>query len=240
MNAKLELNPTNDGNAELLVYGEIGDPYDGITGRQVAELVATVAKDAEVINVRINSRGGSASEGVAIHNVLLQHPARIEVDVDSIAASAASVIAMAGDTIRMGPATLMMIHGPRAGLQGYYTGAELLEAAEYLDKTANSVAEIYAGRSGKPLGEIIQLLESTSWFDGQEAIEAGFATEVTDRPPVAASLDCPLLGEVPADKRERFEAATMKQPSDPMPSRSATLEIDQRLRLARGRSRSTV
>jgi ATP-dependent protease ClpP protease subunit len=164
--------------AELLVYDVIGSSWwdDGVTAKQVVNFLADQPDDAEV-HVRINSPGGDAFEGVAIYNVLAQNPRRIVVHVDGLAASAASVIAMAGDEIRMAENALMMIHNSSGLTIG--TAAEHEKTIEVLRKLDVTLATTYAARSGRDLADVSGWMDAESWFGADEAIEHGLA-DATD------------------------------------------------------------
>ena len=126
--------------AELFVYGDIGGGWlDGITAKDVAIALQEMG-DVDEINVRINSYGGIASDGTAIMNLLARHPASVLVDVEGYACSAASVVAMAGETIRMATGSLLMIHDAWGAVSGNYDAvtsyAEGLKSASqaFLDR----------------------------------------------------------------------------------------------------------
>jgi len=164
-------------DGDLVLYGFVGDDWEGFTARAVLEALPEL--DQEQLNVRLNSYGGIAAEGVAIFNALSLYPGRVTIQIEGMAASAASVIAMAGDEIRMLPGSLMMIHDP-SGLT-YGTAEEHRNAADHLDYMADTWARIYAARAGKPEAEIRDLMKATTWMNGEDAVAAGFATEaVTD------------------------------------------------------------
>ncbi|MEN1680333.1 MAG: head maturation protease, ClpP-related [Planctomycetota bacterium] len=211
MSAKLTVSRLNASSIELQIYGDIGDPFDGITAKQVGEVLSD-AGDVDLIRVRLNSLGGSANEGVAIYNRLKQHPARVEVDVDGVAASAASVVALAGNTVRMGKAALIMIHEAAAGLLGFYGADELMAVIEGLESVNNVIVDLYADATGTPADEIRQMMAATTWFDGEEAVAAGFATELVEELPIAASFDWGRVPEPPADKRQRLQQAMVARP----------------------------
>lgn len=176
-----------DGAVELVIYGEIGE-WNGetmVTASGIAGLLKAQG-DVGLINVRLNSPGGNAFEAAAIHNVLTRHPARVEVDVDGLALSAASIVAMAGDEIRMAGNALMMIHQAWALAVG--TVDDLRARAEMLDRVDVSIAATYAARTGKDVDEIVELMAAETWMTAEEAVEAGFADSVTNTMAVAASL----------------------------------------------------
>lgn len=160
------------GPAEILIYDVIGswfmDTDAGSIARQIQDL------DVEQITVRINSPGGDAFDGVAIFNALRSHDARVRVVVDGLAASAASVIAMAGDEIVMGPGSQLMLHSPWMFTEG--DADELRKDADRLDKMRDSLVEIYSGRAGD--ADWTQILADETWYTAEEAVAAGLADRV--------------------------------------------------------------
>jgi ATP-dependent protease ClpP protease subunit len=143
-------------SAEILIYGHIGESWreDTVTAREfVAELSDL---DVEQITVRINSLGGSVPDGLAIYNAIKRHKAKVAVEVDGVAFSIASLIAMAGDTVRMASNAMMMIHAPWGIMAG--NAAELREQADVLDTHATAMAASYVAKTGRPQAEILPLL----------------------------------------------------------------------------------
>ena len=174
--------------AELLIYGNIGDRWneDGVIASELVRDLS--ALEADTINLRINSYGGSVPDGLAIYNALRRHKAAVNVFVDGVAISCASYIAMAGDTITMAKNAQMMIHGPWTIAAGNAT--DLREQADILDRYAKAMASAYADKSGKTYEDALALLTDRKdhWFLADEAKAEGFADEVGDEVAVAASL----------------------------------------------------
>ena len=174
--------------AEVLIYGNIGDRWNE-DGVMASELVRDLsALQADTINLRINSYGGSVPDGLAIYNALRRHKATVNVFVDGVAISCASYIAMAGDTITMANNAQMMIHGPWTIAAG--NASELREQADILDRYAKAMASAYADKSGKTYEDALALLTDGKdhWFLADEAKAEGFADEVGEEVAVAASL----------------------------------------------------
>lgn len=176
-------------SAEIYIYGDIGDSWD-----ENSTTAASFVRDLQLLNVsaiclRINSIGGSVGDGLAIYNALKRHPAVIDVQVDGLAASCASMIAMAGDTVTMADNSLMMIHAP----WGYtYGNAEdLRSTADMLDKWAETMATSYAAKSGQTTEQIMALLTDGNdhWFTAAEAIAAGFADQAGPAVEIQAAFD---------------------------------------------------
>jgi len=171
---------------ELLLYGDVGPSEWGmIDERSFADALKSLG-DVSTINLRINSPGGSAFSGIAMYNMLMRHPARVVVDVDGLAASIASVIAMAGDEIRMGDGAQLMIHDASSIAWG--NAAEMRRTAELLDSISGDIASIYARRSGRPVDELRALMQAETWLGAQESVDAKLADSVTAGPSVTASL----------------------------------------------------
>lgn len=161
-------------DGEIVLYGFVGDDFwiDGFTDREVREALAAIGRNEDV-TVRINSGGGYTDVGAAIFNALKSHKGKVTVFVEGIAASAASVIAMGGDDIVMMTGSTMMIHDP-AGIT-WGTAADHQKSIEKLDTTAESMADIYAERSGKNDAEARDIMREETWFTAEEAVAEGFA-----------------------------------------------------------------
>ncbi len=165
--------------AEVMVYGLIGDSWlfeETVTSKRFRDELKALGT-VETLTVRINSDGGSVPDGIAIYNALAAHPARKVVEIDGHAASIASVIAMAGDEIRMGAGTRIMIHEPAAGI-GSATALELRAVADVLDEIRADLARIYSARSGQPVPRVLEWMAQTKWFSADEARLYGFADEI--------------------------------------------------------------
>lgn len=189
----------SDSEAELLIYGPIGDIFwDGITALAMVETLQQL--NVGTIRVRINSRGGVISEGVAIYNALLRHPARVIIVVDGEASSIASLVAMAGDEIVMPPTTMMMIHAPYTVQGG--NALQLRENADNLDTMAAAMAEAYIARTKKP-DEIKAMLADgrDHYFTAAQAVEFGLADrveEAVEAPVPQAAAAAALCGYINA------------------------------------------
>ena len=171
----------------LTLYGAVGDipDYggDNFTAKQVR--AALDKHGPGDITVNLNSGGGIAFEGLAIFNALKNHPGRIVVNVDAIAASAASLIAMAGDEISMRNGAMIMVHDPRAMTAG--TAKEHRKSADRLDSLSDQFRRIYASRTGLSEKDVGTLMDAETWMDATKAIEFRFATDSDDSPALAAA-----------------------------------------------------
>lgn len=189
----------DDGEATVYIYGDIGGWFGGVVAEDVAKEIA--ALDVETLNVRMNSPGGLVFDGVAIYNALAAHKANVVVTIEGIAASIASVIAMAGDTIRIGEGSSMMVHKPWSFAMG---DAEVLrKEAEVLDILEGGIVDIYAARTGKSAKDIADMLAAETWLRGQAAVDEGFADEMvpakTKKEKPAKSALLALYRHTPAD-----------------------------------------
>jgi ATP-dependent protease ClpP protease subunit len=153
---------------EVRLYDYIGpaEPF----ARELASV------DAKRLIVRINSQGGSAFDGIAIHNAIARHSAQTTVYVDGLAASAASVIAMAGDEIIISKYGQMMIHDASGGVVG--TAAEMTAFAKVLDDLSDSIASVYADRAGGDVQAWRDRMRGESWYRADAAVAAGLADRV--------------------------------------------------------------
>jgi ATP-dependent protease ClpP protease subunit len=178
--------------AELWIFDDIG--YDWMTGTgvsssQFAEELKTIT--AKSILLHLNSGGGNLFEGLAIYASLKNHPASVTVQIEGSAASAASIIAMAGDRVLMSRGSMMMIHEP----SGISMGPASVHAktAEFLNKVADNMASLYADRAGKRINWRARM-QAETWYSDQEAVDAGLADEVLKTPAVTAGIDFGAYG----------------------------------------------
>lgn len=188
--------------AEITMYGEIVDrrPVDWWTGEPEPGLFISPegfledlaqVKGKSRVTIRINSIGGDLYTGMAIYNQLKALPGQKTVVIDGIAASAASVIAMAGDVIQIPVGGTVMIHEPSAFLADSYDQQQLKGVLKMLDAASKSAAEVYAGKTGLEVDAVRSMMAKTTWMIGQEAVDKGFATELLegDGPQMAMSAD---------------------------------------------------
>lgn len=163
-------------NSELIIEGEISSESwygDESTPTQLRE---ELAKHSGDLTVHINSPGGDVFAGVAMFNALKKHNGSITIVVDSLAASIASIISMAGDRIVMAEGSMMYVHKPWTAVVG--NSDEMREAANVLEKLADNLVDIYVNRTGRSKEEILSYLDGEGkWMTAQEAVELGFADE---------------------------------------------------------------
>ncbi|WP_339678344.1 ClpP-like prohead protease/major capsid protein fusion protein [uncultured Zhongshania sp.] len=174
--------------AEIYVYDYIG--YYGVEAKQFAKDLKALG-DVSHIKLRINSPGGSVFEGTAIYNLLKEHPATIEAWIDGLAASMATVIALAAETVHIAENAYFMIHNPSGGAYGDERAME--KAKSQLNKVTKTMINLYSTRSGLSEDEVATMMNDETWFVGQEAVDAGFATDTTAAIEMAASYGPDLL-----------------------------------------------
>lgn len=186
----IRVSKKSQNEAELFIYGDIGSSWwdEGVSAEDFAKELS--ALDVGTITVQLNSMGGSVFEGIAIYNALSSHPANVVVNVNGIAASIASVIAMAGDEIRISEGSHIMIHKPWSLAMG--DAESMRKEAEVLDKLETGIIDIYQARTGAKRADLEAWIASETWFLGQEAVDAGFADEC-----------------IPAKKKEKKPASAM-------------------------------
>lgn len=212
-----------DGN-ELILSGVVGgDAFleDGFGAADVIGALASVGRNSD-ITVRLNSPGGIATEGAAIHAALASHKGNVHVIVEGIAASAASLLAMAGDRITMTPGSVMMIHDP-AGMT-FGDAAAHAKTIEGLNALGDAYAGIYSDRSGKTVKQARAIMKVETWFTGSEAVDAGFADDMgaaNDDVPEPAAFAYQMYSRAPerlvalAHSRGWKARATMAAPVAP-------------------------
>ena len=190
-NARYSLRGADQDTAEILLYDEIGAP--GVTaGDFAADLDAIEAK---TIMLRLNTPGGNVFEGLAIFNALQRHPARIEVYVDGLAASAGSLIAMVGDSITVAENAFLMIHRAWALVIG--NANDMSETADTLRQIDDTLAKTYAKRSGVSESHALSIMDSETWLTAEDALELGFADQVGENHETKAQFDLSVFAHVP-------------------------------------------
>jgi ATP-dependent protease ClpP protease subunit len=174
-------------SAEILIYGDIGESWygDTIAAKDFVQEVA--ALDVAQLTVRINSYGGSVTDGIAIHNALKRHKASVTTVIDGIAASISSLIAMAGDTVEMAENAMLMLHAPWGVEMG--NSVAMREYADMLDSWADAMSTTYASKTGGDKAAILALLTDGKdhWYTAEQALAEKFVDAVISALPLAAS-----------------------------------------------------
>ena len=215
----------------LMIHGDIGESYwsESVSARQVVDQLKDL-KASTALTIRINSFGGSVVDGLAIYNALRDYRGSKTVVVDGIAASAASLIAMAGDSIEMPETSMMMIHGPSIYTAG--NSSELRQQADVLDKFAEAMLSAYTRKTGMSDDEARALLTDGEdhWYTGAEAVAAKIADKIRDYAPepteaAKAALNraapgmktmamAAYFGSIPT--RKETEMSDAQSPSEPV------------------------
>lgn len=167
----------SEADRSISIYDVIGYDYwtgDGVTARRISAALRSIGPGPVTVN--INSPGGDMFEGLAIYNLLREHQGHVTIKVISLAASAASVIAMAGDTVQIARSGFLMIHNGWVIAAGNRN--DMREIADWLEPFDTSMADIYAARTGAEAAAMVKLMDSESWIGGSAAIEQGFADEL--------------------------------------------------------------
>ncbi len=193
------------GAGELLLYGEIGEWWDGLDAKSIVDQLEQLNKDQ--ITVRIHSAGGYVLEGLAIYNRLKEAKARKIVHIDGLAASMASVIAMAGDRIIMPENAWMMIHKPHNIVMG--NADELRKHADTLDGFEGSLIQIYAAKTGHDSQAIAEMLRDETWLSAKDAFDLGFIDEIATPVKAAACIDLSKFSKVPSDVARAMSAVSI-------------------------------
>jgi ATP-dependent Clp protease protease subunit len=191
----------NAGQLELLLYGEIGDDWFGmgISPGDVAEQLKAAGAVSRIV-VRINSPGGDVFDGATIYNLLASQSVPVDVVIDGLAASAASYIAMVGETVTMGEGAMLMIHNPWSIAIG--------RMADTLDKVRDSMLSAYMKRYSGTQDELKAALDAETWMTADDAKKAGLCDEIAgadaneDPKDLAAAFDLSIFSNVPKNLKE--------------------------------------
>lgn len=162
-------------DASISILDIIGEDYwtgDGVTAKRIAGALRAIGSDTDV-EVYINSPGGDIFEGIAIYSLLKEHKGHVTVKILGLAASAASVIAMAGDTIEVSQAGFLMIHNSWIVAAG--NRHDMKEYAEYLEPFDMAMADLYVERTGEDKDAVVSMMDKETWLGANAAIDSGFA-----------------------------------------------------------------
>jgi ATP-dependent protease ClpP protease subunit len=191
--------------AEVFIYDEIGGSF-GVSADEFVQDLQNI--DADNIDVRINSPGGSVFDAIAIYNALVKHPANVTTYVDALAASAASIIAMAGDQCVMMVGSQMMIHDALGAELG--NAAMMREMADFLDRQSDNIASIYTNRAGGEVSDWRNRMLAETWLFADEAVAIGLADSVYTRAAQRAA-------EEAEEETEEGDKPEMEDPTQPVP-----------------------
>lgn len=209
------------GENTISIFDVIGEDWwgDGVSANRIAAALRSLGGDD--VTVHINSPGGDMFEGLAIYNLLREYQGKVTVKVLGLAASAASIIAMAGDEVQIGRGAFLMIHN--AWIVAAGNRNDFREYADYLEPFDKAMADIYAARSGMPVEEIQSLMDKESFIGGGDSVAKGLADallssdEITsdDESPAAAirKIDAFLAkGGMPRSERRKHLKALGSMP----------------------------
>ena len=229
---------TGDDSGEIVLYGDVlpQKPRSGGTGEEKKGLYITpegfmedlaVIKGKRNITIKINSCGGDLYSGIAIHNIIKGLPGHKTVIVEGIAASAASVIACAGDEMQVYPGSIFMIHGVSAGLWDYYTKDDMEKMLDSMEAAEKAMAEIYRAKTGKELDELRGLIRNETWYIGQEIVDQGFAEIILSEKTVETELSADHKYLMVAGAQHNIEGfhnipKKFQAKADPVPKKAET------------------
>ena len=199
----------SDDDATISVLDVIGEDFwtgGGVTAKRVSAALRQIGE--RDVSVKINSPGGDMFEGIAIYNLLRAHKAKVTVEVLGWAASAASIIAMAGDEIRMGLGTFMMVHNAWGVVIG--NRHDMREAADLFDGFDSAIADIYEARTGMKRAGIESLMDAETFMGPSEAVKNGFA-DIVDGEIGASDDKAENSAGGPMNVRRRMDALLAKQ-----------------------------
>ncbi len=181
------VNRDNNASADMYLYGVVGGDFGGVTPEQIAsDLKALKGKP---VCLRINSEGGSVFDGKAIYSLLKSSKSQVTTCIDGLAASIASLIAMAGDVVTISGGGMMMIHNAWMVAAGDHR--DFRKNADMLETVSGTLADVYASRSGMDRAKIIKMMDDETWMTAKETLAAGFATAILDDMKVAALITRP-------------------------------------------------
>ena len=186
--------------AEVWIYDEIG-PWFAVTAKDFVRELQEI--EASTIKLHLHSPGGEVFDSIAIYRALLDHPARVDVYVDALAASSASLIAMAGDRVIMSRHARMMIHEPYGLVMG--NAGDMRDLAGRLDSLGDEIASIYHERAGGTIAAWRSRMQAETWYTDQGAVDAGLADEVGEpATKVTNHFDLSAFARVPEDLQHEY------------------------------------
>lgn len=191
----------------ISIYDVIGEDFwtgEGVTSKRIAGALRRIGNQDVVVNV--NSPGGDFFEGIAIYNLLREHPAKVTIKVLGLAASAASIIAMAGDEIQISEVGFLMVHNAWAVAVG--NRHDFAETAATLEPFDDAMASLYATRAGVDKAAAASWMDEETWFNGSRAVEVGLADGLLPSSQVSESTEQSTKSLAAA---RRVEAALAKQ-----------------------------
>ena len=226
---RAKANTAGGSDVEIQIYGDIG--FWGTDAEQFAAKLDEMAGAATSIVVAINSMGGDVFDAFTIYNALRRHAGKVTGRVDGVAASAASLILMACDTIEMPSNAMLMIHNPHTVAAG--EAGDLRKLADLLDSTSDNMLAAYVERSGRTEQEVRAIMDAETWLTAAQAKEHGFCDAIADPIRIAAYAGAARLAArfaaVPAEVMAALEGdgevPPVNLPADPTPQSPATPDV---------------
>ncbi len=215
--------------AELFIYDDIGKSYwneDAVTAKKLIDDLKQLPAATMKVSARVNSLGGDVFEAVAIANALRQWAVNgrtVETSVDGIAASAASIVIMAGSTIKIADNAMVMIHEPWSFEIG--NSADFRKMADTLDSIRGSIVATYKWHSELSDDAIVALMQAETWFDADGAIENGFATEKVQGMSVAASISPASVAKLKVPEQFKARVEALVKPTEAPPAQAAATDV---------------
>jgi ATP-dependent Clp endopeptidase proteolytic subunit ClpP len=192
-----EINNSASDVTDVYIFNDIGT--FGVSAQGFVEEIKEY--EGKELAIHINSLGGEVFEGMAIYSIIQRRKAKTTVYIEGIAASIASVIALAADEVVMSENSLLMIHNAWGGTQG--DAADMRKQADVLDKITNEIAEIYVKQTNIPYNEIIRMMSEETWLTAEEAVAMGFVDSISEPIKVAAKYDVSKFKNITLEKVEQ-------------------------------------
>jgi ATP-dependent protease ClpP protease subunit len=206
-------------HADVYLYDDIGAGFwtDGVTAKDFINELNALPASVATIRLHINSPGGDVFDALAMANALRQHPAAVDVSIEGLCASAATIVSSAGTNVIMADNALMMVHKPLSLAFG--NAVDMRAMADVLDRLQGVIVNTYQWISPKSAAELNALMDATTWMDADQAIANGLATEKSTGLQVAATLDAGVLDRVTVPDRYRDRVrGFLKPPVNAAPS----------------------
>ena len=191
--------------SDVYLFNDIGT--FGITAQSFIDEIKEY--DNKELNIHINSLGGEVFEGMAIYSIIQRRKAKTTVYIEGIAASIASVIALAADEVIMSENSLLMIHNAWGGTQG--DARDMRKQADVLDKITNEIAEVYVKKTNIPYDEVIEMMNEETWLTAEEAVALGFVNSISEPIKVAAKYDVSRFKNITNKKMDTILSLTEKK-----------------------------
>lgn len=201
--------------ADISIYGDIGESVFGEESVSASNFKKELdgVGNVSILNITINSSGGSVFDGLAIYNMLKRHKAKKNVVIDGLAASAASFIAMAGDTISIPKNAFIMVH--RASTLAWGNSEDLLKAVDLLDNIDSQLVDIYAERTKQSKKAIKEMMANETWLNGKEAKDLGFVDKIEEEKKIVAHMSDFFMQKFSNIPKSLIEEKKDKEPTAP-------------------------